>query len=483
MPEFWRELFGSTTGMAAVLGYFFTWFLIPWVLLKRRVHESAAVAWIIGILFVPFVGAILCVLVGNMRWEKQSRRKRKASEQIQKAISGHNQTLDIPKESLGRWAPLAYLSQQMTGMAVTTGNEIEHLPDTKESLKVLEEMIRAAKTFVHIEFYILRHDETGERIQKALIQKAQEGVQIRMLYDGIGSILLRKKYLKTMEAAGIKTAPFTPGLRIWPIGTLHLRNHRKIVVVDGILGFTGGMNIGNEYIRRTKSFGRWRDTQLRIRGAAVLQLQQVFSQDWHYATGEALTEETYFPTPEHAGNMVCQVVPDGPDNEDDTYYCLLIAALGLAQKHILISTPYFVPPDGLSIAIQTAARRGVRVQLVVADRGNYLWTKMAGRSCYDRLLSAGVEIMEYQDGLYHPKLVVMDGEWSLVGTANCDYRSLFLNFEVAVSSFDAALATELEAQIREDKRVTTKITLESWRQRSVVKRLHEEFWRLFAPIL
>ncbi len=483
LAEVWNNLFSSTVGILVVVGYFLTWLLIPWVLLKRRVHQSAAVAWLIAIIFVPFLGAFFCVLVGNMRWEKQSARKREASREIHRQVAGRHEAWEASPDQLGHLAPLARLATQMTGVPLTSGNLLEHLPDTNRSLEKIEEMIRAARHWIHIEFYVWRHDRAGHRIQKVLIEKAREGLDVRLLYDGFGSVFLGRRFLKAIENAGVKTAPFTPGLRIWPIGTLHLRNHRKIVVADGTLGFTGGMNIGDEYIHPTKSFGKWRDTQLLVRGPAVLQLQQVFAQDWYYATGEALTGDRYYPAPERPGHVPCQVVADGPDNDVDIFSCLLIAALGLAQERVTITTPYFVPPDALAVALQTAARRGVEVRMMIADRGNYLWTKMAGRSYYQRLLAAGVEILEYQAGLYHAKTIAIDGEWSLVGTPNCDYRSLFLNFEVAVSSFDRTLAGELEEQFRRDAQQAVPIRLDDWRKRSTLKRLHEEFWRLFGPVM
>ncbi len=482
LDDLWSDLFHSAIGLILVAGYFLSWLLIPWVLLKRRVHQSAAVAWLIAIVFVPFLGAFLCVLVGNMRWEKQSERKREASKEIHRQVTGHYRHCRCSSETVGRWTSLARLAEQMTGASPTAGNQIQHLPDTTQSFDKIEEMILAAEHWIHVEFYIWRHDKAGHRIQKLLMEKARKGVRVRLLYDGFGSFLLGRKFLRAMEKAGIKTAQFAPGLRLWPIGTLHLRNHRKIVVVDGKAGFTGGMNIGDEYVRPTKGFGEWRDTQLSLRGPAVLELQQVFAEDWYYATGEALTEENYYPDPEQTGGVACQVVADGPDNDVDVYYCLLVGALGLAQQRVTITTPYFVPPEGLTIALQTAARRGVEVRIMVADRGNFLWTKMAGRSYYERLLAAGVEILEYQAGLYHPKTVAVDGEWSLVGTPNCDYRSLFLNFEVAIASFDRSLAEALENQFLRDAEKAVSIRLEDWQKRSTLRRLHEEFWRLFGPV-
>lgn len=473
----------STIWTLVAAGYLLTWLLIPWVLLKRTVHASAAVAWILSIIFIPFLGALLCVVAGTTRWERQSGRMRQATEYIDQRLPEWRRKFRVPPPQLGRWHSLAKLVSGLTGMGVTSGNAVKSLADTTCSLEQIEQMIRSARRWVHVEFYIWRPDSAGERIRDLLIQKAKEGLNVRLLYDGIGSLWLGRKFLRPMQKAGVQTACFTPGFSLWHLMTLNLRNHRKIVIVDGEIALTGGMNIGREYTHFTKSYGEWRDTQVVVRGPAVLQLQQVFAQDWYFATGESLTGEEFYPEPQSCGDVAAQVVVDGPDDDEDTIYSLLAAALGQAERCVTLSTPYFVPPEGLAVSLETAARRGIRVRLMTANRGNFIWTHQAGRSYYDALLRAGVEIWEYNRGLYHPKVVVVDDEWSLVGTPNLDYRSLILNFEVAVASFDKGVAAELENEFEHDLQFATRINREEWQQRSKLTRLHEQFWRLIAPIL
>lgn len=467
-----------------VLAYFFTWLLIPWVLLKRTVHPSASVAWIMAIIFIPFLGPLIFATFGVTRWEqRRTPQKREASATIDRQIPDRRKEFSLPEDQLGTWSSLARLTTRLTGARVMANNQVELLPDTKRSAEIIEQIIREAKDWIHVEFYILRHDKLGTKLRDLLIEKAREGVQVRVLYDGLGSIWIGRKFLKPLQAAGVHTAPFNPGFKLATLLTLNLRNHRKIVISDGQVGFTGGMNIGDEYIHKTKSFGHWRDTQLRIRGPVILQFQQVFARDWFYATGEALTPEKYYPRPEQPGRVPAMVVSDGPDNEVDVFYTLFVAALGIAQHQVILATPYFVPPEGVAVALETAALRGVRVKIIVANRGNFPWTLKAGQSYYDNLLKAGAEIYEYQKGLYHPKTLTVDGHWSLVGTPNCDFRSFILNFEIAVSLFDDGVAAELEKEFEEDLRHARQIDAESWQRRSTITILQERFWRLFAPLL
>jgi len=473
----------STIWTLVVAGYFLTWLLIPWVLLKRTVHASAAVAWILSIVFIPYLGALLCVLAGTTRWERQSGRMRDATTYIDQRLPEWRAKFRVPQEQLGRWHSLARLVAALTGMGVTSGNAVRSLADTKESLREIEQMIRNAQRWVHVEFYIWRSDSAGQRIRDLLIQKAQEGLDVRLLYDGIGSLWLGRKFLRPMRRAGVKIACFTPGFSLVHLLTLNLRNHRKIVISDGLTGLTGGMNIGREYTHFTKSYGEWRDTQIIVRGPAVLQLQQVFAQDWYFATGESLTAEEFYPEPQHMGDMAAQVVVDGPDDDVDTIYSLMVAAIGRAERSVTLSTPYFVPPEGLAVSLETAARRGVDVRIMTAYRGNFIWTLQAGRSYYYALLRAGAKIWEYQKGLYHAKVLIVDGEWSLVGTPNFDYRSLILNFEVAVASYDSDIAAELDAEFERDLEFARAIDPDEWQSRSKLRRLHEQLWRLIAPIL
>jgi cardiolipin synthase len=294
---------------------------------------------------------------------------------------------------------------------------------------------------------------------------------------------LNHRFLQPMRAAGIEVAPFLPGQSWRDRWSINLRSHRKIVVVDGQVGFTGGMNIGDEYLGLNPQFGYWRDTHLRLRGPSVLQLQQVFVEDWYFATGEQLTADALFPEPERSGDQIAQVVAGGPTDEIDTFHALFFTALNEARRRITLETSYFVPTPALVAALEGAAYRGVQVRLLLAGRSAHPWTIQAGRSYYDSLLASGVEIYEFTEGLLHSKTLTIDGHWSLVGTPNFDSRSLLLNFEVAVISYDVRTAAQLEEQFQTDLRYAIRIDRENWTQRPVREVLSENVCRLFSPVL
>ncbi|HUG89301.1 MAG TPA: cardiolipin synthase, partial [Planctomycetaceae bacterium] len=323
---------------------------------------------------------------------------------------------------------------------------------------------------------------TGTRLRDLLIERARAGVTVRFLYDGIGSMWLTRSFLKPMRDAGIRVAAFMPWkrFRFW---SLNLRNHRKIVIVDGLTGFTGGMNIGDEYIGRNPALGYWRDTHLKLAGPTVLQLQQIFVEDWYYATGEELTQPDVFPPPDESGHVVAQVLAGEPAAEVQAFHSLMYAAINEAQKLVLIETSYFIPTEPLFTALETAALRGVRVRLLLPGRGPYPWTIFAGRSYYRELLEAGVEIYEYHRGLLHSKVLMIDGDWALVGTPNFDARSLMLNFECGVAIYDARVAGQIAVAFEDDLEHTERITLDAWRDRPVWRELAENTCRLFAPIM
>ncbi len=375
------------------------------------------------------------------------------------------------------------LTQEGCDTLPTIGNAITLLNDTNVILRRIEEAIMAARESVHLEYYIWRADATGRRVRDLLIERARAGVKVRFLYDSLGSLYLGREFLHPMRDAGITVATFLPGQSFRERWSFNLRSHRKLVVVDGRVGFTGGMNIGDEYLGRNKLLGFWRDTHLQMTGPVVLQLQQVFAEDWYYATGEELTLPERVPESVEQGDIVAQVVSGGPTGEMRTFHLLMFSAINEAQQSITLATSYFVPTEALMLALETAAHRGVRVRLLLAGRAVYRWTVLAGRSYYEPLLEAGVEIYEYRRGILHAKTLTIDGHWSLVGTANFDSRSLLLNFEVGVAVYNPAFADELEAQFAEDLRHAKQIRLDYWVKRPLRQVLIENLCRLGAPLL
>ena len=469
---------------ATVLGYLLTLVLIPWVLLKKSRNPVATIAWIMTIVIIPYFGGLLFLIFGINRVERRAAGKQQSSLTIAGRLPEVTQYQLIPGEGLSRQQErLMRLATRVAGTVPTFGNSVEVLPDTNRTLGLIEQAVLSAEQSLHLEYYIWQPDRTGTRLRDILIEKAREGVAIRFLYDKIGSMFLGQKFLRPMRDAGIEVASFLPGQNWRERWSLNLRNHRKIVIVDGQTGFTGGMNIGDEYHGKNPALGYWRDTHLKLHGPTVLQLQQVFAEDWFYATGEELTQPELYPMPQDTGHVSAQVLADGPDGSFDVFHALMFAAINEAREQITLTTSYFVPPTSLMAALETAAYRGVNVRLLVSGRGAYQWTVWAGRSYYQPLLRAGVEIHEYQKGLLHAKTLTIDGSWSLVGTPNFDSRSLFLNFEVAVAMFDSRIATQLEEQFRGDLRGSVRIKPDDWSTRSTWYPLGENVCRMFSPVL
>jgi cardiolipin synthase A/B len=470
--------------ITSVVGYLLTLLLIPVVLLTKRPHPVSSVAWIMIIFALPYVGGMLFVVFGINRVERRARRKQQYNRTIARHLPPFSQYEIIPGEGLSRQQQrLMRLTRRVAGTRPMYGNRIELLADTNRTLGLIEQAILSARETLHLEYYIWQPDRTGTRLRDLLIRKAQEGVAVRFLYDGFGSAWLTRRFLRPMYEAGIEVATFLPGETFRERWSINLRSHRKIVIVDGRVGFTGGMNIGDEYHGRAPATGYWRDTHLKMQGPAVLQLQQVFVEDWYYATGRELTDAKLFPKPDESGRVLAQVLAGGPDGDEAVFQSVMFAAINEAQEEILLATSFFVPPVALVAALESAAYRGVRVRLLLSERGTFLWTLLAGRSYYDSLLRAGVEIYEYHGGLLHSKTLTIDGSWSLVGSPNFDMRSLVLNFEAAVAIYDSRIAGQLADHFESDLKRATRIEADTWQYRPVSHRLGESLCRLFAPVL
>jgi len=468
-----------------VVGYLVTLVLVRWVVLNKKEHPVSTVAWILAIVLLPYFGGVLYLFFGINRVERRKRQRRKAvRERLAKdrpRIAKYE--IPVPEEFSEPERQIVHLLKNCESPGLTRGNAIEILDDTNIITRRIEEAIMSAQKSIHIQFYIWQPDETGQRLRDRLIERAQAGVKIRFLYDQIGSMRLNRTYLQPMLDAGIQVASFLPGLKFFERWSFNLRNHRKLVVVDGRIGLTGGMNIGDEHLGRDKSFGRWRDTHLEVRGPAVLQMEQVFAEDWYYATQEDLTSMDYFPEPDASGDRIAQVVSGGPDSDDPTFHMLFFAAINLAQRRLRLMTSYFVPTPALVTALSAAALRGVDVQIICPGKSASLVTIYAGRSYYDTLLQAGCRIYEYRRGMMHAKTITVDDDWSFVGSPNFDARSLLLNFEMGVAMYGSEEVAELNRQFDRDVGHCHEITLPE-RLRHPKRRVFlENIARLFSPVL
>lgn len=475
----------QTLGLIVTLtGYFATLYLIRWVLLLKKRQPVSTVAWILAIVFIPFLGSILFLIFGINRVERRAALKQEATMEIQEELPELDDSFLLNEADYkAEHMQLIRVTNLVSETKPTIGNHIEILTDTNKTLGLIEQAIISARETIHLEYYIWQPDKTGTRIRDLLIQKAREGIKIRFLYDGIGSLRLSKKFLQTMIDAGIMVYSFLPGSNFGYRWSINLRSHRKIVVVDGEIGFTGGMNIGDEYIGKNPKLGYWRDTHLKVTGPAVHQLQQIFLEDWYCATNEMLLSKEHFPTPKITGKYSAQIIGAGPVGDHRAFESIMFTAINEAEESIHLATSYFVPPTNLASALETAAMRGVKVRLLLAGHSAHKITIWAGRSYFEDLLKAGVEIYEYQRGLLHSKTLTIDGSWSLIGSPNFDARSLLLNFEVGVVMYDEEIAEEIREHFRDDLRFARAVQLVQWQSRPVRKVLLENICRIFSPIL
>jgi cardiolipin synthase len=341
--------------------------------------------------------------------------------------------------------------------------------------------IQAAQSHIHMEYYIFQADETGRAIRDLLIAKAREGVKCRLLLDFVGCWKLFDRFLRPMREAGVEVVFFMPVLPWRGRYGVNFRNHRKIVVIDGRIGFTGSQNIGDEYAGRKGI--RWRDTHMRVLGPAVHQMQEIFIEDWYFASRRDITREmeAYFPPPETDSDQLVQVVPSGPDREVNVLHHLLLGAIGAARNSVSIATPYFVPDTTMILSLQSAAYRGVRVRLLIPSQTDHPVVLWAGRSCYNELRRAGVEIYEYDEGMLHSKVILIDDVCAVVGSANFDERSLRLNFEMSTILFEPQLAGVLFADFESLRLLAKRIRIR--KRFTLLDSLKLGVARLISPLL
>ncbi|MBI5531106.1 MAG: cardiolipin synthase [Deltaproteobacteria bacterium] len=458
--------------------------LIPFVLLRRK-EPAATIAWILVLVFLPGLGATLYLLFGRSRVRWSARRKRTADE----ALSGHligfrasdpkHAPLPLAGHSLGLFRVSSVLSRGES----TLGNRVDVMLGGTATYAAIGEAIDAAQHHVHAEYYLIQPDKSGQWLFDKLIEASRRGVQVRLLCDGWGCFALPRSWIRNLRDEGVKVTFFFP-LRSMLAQPVNLRNHRKIVVVDGKVGFTGGINIGDEYLGKLQSVGAWRDTHIRIVGPAVAELQSVFLRDWFFSSQEIVRDPAFYSAwDEPAAEAVVAILTSGPDTDSEAIHRVFFGAIAGARDRVYITTPYFVPDRSLVVVLQMAALQGVEVRLLLPSRSNHTVTFHAGRSFYDELMEAGVHIHEYQPGMIHAKTMVVDGHIGLVGSANMDLRSFRLNFEVHALISDEVTAHALEEAFHADLRQAREVTLTEWRARGRVLRVAEGAARLVSPLL
>jgi cardiolipin synthase len=440
--------------------------LIPAILVSRK-EPVSTFAWILTLVFLPVLGALLFLLFG-----REHLRMGPIPSPLPPPPAPGAASCRLVEDSLR-------IAQAVTHLPATTGNRCELLLDGDATYAALGAAIDAATATIEAEYYLVRADAIGTWFRERLVAAAARGVQVRLLIDGFGSLRLGPFWLAPLRRAGVRVARFSP---LWRLvrDSPNLRNHRKIVVVDGRIAFTGGLNISALHSERWSGAAAWRDVHARIEGPAVAQLHQVLARDWRHVTGEALSIAL---PPSCPGAARLAVVAGGPDTHLDAIHRVFFTAIAEARSSIRITSPYFCPDEAILLALELAALRGVAVEMVLPARSNHPLAFHAGRSCYDRLLEAGVVIAEYQPGMIHAKTLVVDARLALIGSSNMDLRSFRLNLEVHLLVEDAVTVAALGAIIDGSRARSLPIALAAWRARGLGLRLCEGAARLLSPLL
>lgn len=346
--------------------------------------------------------------------------------------------------------------------------------------------MKRAKKYIHVQYYIIRNDEVWQDIEKVLIEKAHEGVEVRVLFDSMGCRTMHKRDWDRLKCEGIRVAEFFPAI----LGQLQMRvnyrNHRKIVVIDGKVGFVGGFNVGREYIGKDEKFGYWRDTHLCIEGAAVTSLAVRFVLDWNYAAHENLfLEDHLFEIPQYDrhGFDPVQIISSGPDSQTKTIHDNYLHLIHSARNHVYIQTPYFIPDASILDALKIASRSGVDVRIMIPCKPDHPFVYWATYSYIGEMVAAGAKCYVYNNGFLHAKTLSIDGMVACVGTANMDIRSFGLNFEVNATIYSERTVQRLERAFENDMTMSTQVTRKIYEERNLLIRFKEQFSRLLSPLL
>ena len=471
------------------------YFLLVLAVCIRIVYDTRTstktLAYLLMAIFVPLAGIIIYFSFGiNYRKRKMYSKKLVEDEalfaELQRRISYGSEKV------IARWGDEDQGQQKIARLLVKDGmspltlkNEVKLLVNGEEKFPAVLEALQAARHHIHIAYYIYEDDEIGNTIKDILIQKAQEGVEVRFMYDDFGSNRIGRKLVPALKAAGVEAYPFYK-IHFWLLANrLNYRNHRKMIIIDGQQAFVGGINISDRYANGEQTPLYWRDTHLMIRGSGIFYLQYLFFCDWNFcAETTLLPEQQYFRYPESdLPDTLVQIAASGPDSSRPTIMLSILEAIYAAREELLITTPYFIPGDGILDALTSAALGGVRVRLLVPGISDSIFVNLAAKSYYEDLLEAGVEIYRYKKGFIHAKTMVVDRSMAMVGTANMDYRSFELNFEVNAILYNTELATQLAAQFETDIQEADHLESARWLKRSRGKQLLEKTARLLSPLL
>ena len=457
---------------------------------NRRPQET--LAWMLAFFFAPGIGILVYFLFGRNRkaFSKESKLLRQDLEAsalpvLSPILSRQDEVITrLEGESASR-RKLMMLVRRNSHSALTRRNSVKIKQDAAEFYASLIEDMGAARHSIHLQYFIWGADPFTERLKEILAAKARAGIEVRLLYDPVGSLgHLTHAYVRDMRAAGVRMAPTSP---LYRLHTISYRNHRKITVIDGAIGYTGGMNIGQEHLDGGQGFASWRDTQLRIVGEGAAVLQAVFMVDWYNAVRENLFSDAYYPTdpaPPRDGEVPVQILTSGPDSQWAAIRQLYAFMIASAQRHVFLQSPFFIPDATIAEALRAAALAGIDVRVMLSARpsGNRL-PNWAGNTYIADIADAGVRVFLYEKGYLHAKTITIDSETCSIGSANLDIRSFSINYELNAVLYSEKLARELEEDFKQDLGHCTEFDAAAYRKCSAAVRLRDSVARLLSPLL
>lgn len=467
-------------GTIFILLYSITILGLVLVIITENRNPLKTIPWVIVLLLAPGIGLLFYFFFGQDN-RKQRIISRRTYKRIMKGPQGRKMPQDVCSVP-ETYQPLSTLLDNSNHASLLYGSEITIYTNGKDKFKDLLHELSQAKHHIHLQYYIFCDDEIGNEVRDLLMAKAGEGVEVRVLYDDVGCWNVKSRFFKEMKEAGIEVHAF---LKVaFPIFTskVNYRNHRKIVVIDGKIGFMGGMNIADRYTKGI-SWGHWRDSHFRIIGKGVHGLQAAFLIDWYVVSKKLLNNKIYYPEVGSYSDSIMQIATSGPVGQWRTLLQAAIFIIANAKKYVFIQTPYFLPTEGLNQALQTAALGGVDVRLMLPKRSDTRTANMATHSFIDEMVKAGVKVYFYEPGFLHAKLVVSDDSITSIGSANMDFRSFEHNFEINAFVYQPSFALQMKKVFLHDMQHCERLIPSRWLKRPLKQRIAESFMRLFSPLL
>lgn len=468
--------------------------LALWTVFHRKRSVATSWAWLIVLIIFPVIGFVIYGFVGRGISQENlfaiNRQHHIGLDNVQKMITKAPKKTSAADTSPHARILIKYLDKDQEA-PITKNNQLKLYTDGVAKFKDLFADIRAAKSSINVEYYTIYDDQIGNQFMDLLIKKAKEGVQVRVLYDAWGSLGARKKWFNRLVKAGGDVLPFITSRNMISRNRINYHLHRKIVVIDGVISWTGGFNVGDQYLGRKKKFGYWRDTHLRLVGSASLLLQERFVMDWNASAKkekEVITfDEKLFPDLDEQdirqGDMAVQVVSDGPDNDDPYMRNGLVRLMMLARQRVWIQTPYLIPDEAMIAAWQILVNSGVDLRIMIPCMPDHPFIYRATQWYANQLTKIGVKIYTYKNGFLHAKTIIVDDKFATVGSVNQDYRSYDLNFEDNVFVYDRGFNREMAKQFKADMAKSTLLTPEMIAKQSHYLHFKQNFSRLLSPIL